>query len=173
METKKYEINLELKSGASLTQLLFDHSEHRWIFEYTYDERKGRKLLFRNDYKLYVDYQEGLINRVNLTMNMVYPEKLGKQFLFGVDISQGSKLFIEFEYEMLTNEEELLFQLNSMQIGATQYIDFKQDPGLFTPIDYPFPVNDKVNNEFGEFKVPFKNSNGFIDNFRFPKSIIK
>ena len=172
---KEYNINLDLESGASLKMLLFDSKEHRWIFEYRYvfpdsgEKLEEPKLI--NDTKLVVNYENGAAQDIRLTMNTIRRDRVGKKFYLGVDISKNSKLCIEFLYE----KKDDLYRLNCIDLGLKRgKIDLSsQKEGLVKPFDFPFPIKDRIENEFGEYKVPFLRKNGEEAFFEFPKNYRK
>jgi len=82
--------------------------EVKFKFTYLYQERKDpserySKVRFQNEVTLWVLYKAGVIQSCDLLMNMVNVDRLGQRFLYGVDVSKGAKLNVEFDYrEKLT-----------------------------------------------------------------------
>ena len=169
MEEKinEYEINLDLDSGAGLRILLFNDSEHRWLFDYRYTKRpeKLRKPVLVNDINLLVDYMNGVSQKCELSMNMVHPHKLGKDNFLGVDVSKGAKLFVEFLYK----KEKGLYRMSQTRIGNKILHSTNQEEGLVKQIDFPFPLKDVVENEFGFYEIPFLDNEGKEAYFQFPE----
>ena len=95
----EYRVTLAMESGAELTMLMFDHKQHRSMFDYRFLSGEGREFDIINEYKLVVDYQDGVLaDDFVLSMNIVFPKRRGQEYLWGVDISKNSKVFIQFKY---------------------------------------------------------------------------
>jgi hypothetical protein len=168
MKIKEYKIGLDLKSGAKLEMLMFSHDEHRWFFKNRYVERVEKKLHEEpdmiNDTTLVVDYKDGIAQNCELTMDIVFPPRRRKVFLLGVDVSINSKLNVTFQYD----KKEGFYKMAKVDLGR-KVIDLeKMEQGLMKPVDFQFPVEDKIENKSGEYSFPFLKSDWKIDFFTFP-----
>jgi len=167
-QPREYKVELELASGANLEMLMFSDTEHRWIFKHRYMHPENRKRLedsiLVNDTTLVVDYEGGVAQGCNLTMNIIRPDKRGKKYLGGVDISKGSHLFLEFVYE----KQEDIYRMKTADLGAHERVDLGSlSEGLVKPID--FPLKDRVENKFGVYSIPFIGKDGKQALFEFPE----
>lgn len=164
-----YKINLTLDSGANLEILLFDNTEHRWIFSYEQvspekDIRLEKPELI-NDLSLCVEYERGVSKECTLTMNMIFPKRRGKKFFAGVDISELSLLNIEAIYK----KQEKVYILKTIDLGSHGFIDMDaQGEGLIDTSKLPFPI--KIERDYGTYSIPFLKNNGEKASFEFPDS---
>jgi hypothetical protein len=173
-QPREYKVELELASGANLEMLMFSDTEHRWIFKHRYMHPEKRERLEKptlvNDTTLVVNYDGGVAQDCNLTMNIVRPDKRGKRYFLGVDISEGSHLFAEFIYE----KQGDLYRMKAVDLGMHGRVDLDSlCEGLVKPVDFPFPLKDSVENEFGVYRVPFLRNDGEQAFFEFPKDYRK
>jgi hypothetical protein len=164
----QHEIKLPLASGAQLTLLYFSDREQRWIFSYHYIGEKdpGTAPQVVNDVKLTVDYQDGQIaQQIILSMHVIIPDRLGQQFFVGVDISPGAKTYLEFLYARAGAD----YRLVEICKGARDRVRLDEtQPALVRPIEFPFPVLDRIPAEYGRYRVPFRTNRGEVGNFELP-----
>lgn len=163
-----YNIELALASGASLEILMFSHTEHRWLFQYKYSSAGQMSETLINDIVLRIDYDEGISKLCRLTMDMVCPERRGKQYFFGLDISEGSHIFLEFLYKRQKHSYDLItirsgnsainLDSSTVEKGLTKIIN----------TSFPFPFERTLRSEFGIYKVPFLKVDGTLSYFEFP-----
>lgn len=189
---KNYLINLKLESGANLEQLMFSHSEHRWIFTYDYRTYKKEKSILLsgtqesnleasvenirstsdptliNTTKLCVNYDDGNAGKIELTMDLVRPPLRGKVKWLGVDISPGSHMFIEFKYHKRENE----YVLAEAIIGVGKRVNFDTESDSVQFSEFPFPIATRIKSDFGMYKIPFLNMDDKLAYFEFPSSIV-
>ncbi len=168
---------VDLASGAHLKVQIPSLEEQVWIFQYRYHRRnEHRRIDLVNDVQLEVPYLDGFVEarpaefrrRLTLSMNVVLPAKLGVRFFLGVDISPDAKTFLQFHYEPDPKNEEVL-RLVEVEVGAQHQFRLDAMPdGLIRPIDFPFPVQDTILPEFGDYRVPFLDREGQIAYFVFP-----
>ena len=103
-------------------------------------------------------------------MDITRPDKKGKEFFLGVDISKDSHLYIEFVYE----KGERLYRMKSVQMGARKRIDLDElGEGLVRQANFPFPLKDCIENEHGVYQFPFLKNDGEIAFFEFPDNYQK
>ena len=98
----EHEIRLDLASGARLAILYFSDRAQRWVFSYRYvgDKKPGAAPEICNDVQLVANYADGLLApQLVLSMHVVVPSRLGKQFYVGVDISPGGEPYLEVTCE--------------------------------------------------------------------------
>lgn len=173
----QYKIPIDFGDGALLDIHLFNDTEHRWIFKHEFikSERKelSTKVTIANDSRLYVNYEKGLAKDVKLSMNIRQPQKMGKKYFLGVDISEGSKLYLEFLYE----KKDQLYNLTSIDMGSHGIIDLtKEKDSLVKQQEFMFPVANPIEREFdgfGDYRVPFLKNNGEKGFFKFPESYVE
>lgn len=180
-----YVVKWLLANGSRVKMLLFNRRQYRWTFSYNYreypkGEARGQPHVV-NEICLVVDYLDGLVISCALSMHVIFPARLGKVFAYGADISPGAKTFLQFRYErqaLPDKENKFFFQLVELEIGCGRIIDLrpKAGPGskaLMRPVEFPFPVCDRIVAEFGQFQVPFFDNDHHEQSFAFPQSIIK
>jgi len=144
-QPREYKVKLKLASGARLEMRMFNDTEHTWTFKYRYVHPKKdeglEKLALVNRIALVVDYNGGIAQGCNLAMDIVRPDKRGKEFFLGVDISEGSRLFAEFTYE----KQGDLYRMKSANFGRHGRVDLDSlGEGLMKPIHFPFPLKDRL-----------------------------
>lgn len=171
----EHEIKLALASGATLTILLFSEHEQRWIHAYDYvgEKAPGAVPDIANDVRLAANYDSGvLVPQIVLSMHVVVPARLGQRYFAGVDISPGAKTYLEFTYERTvdTPDKYLLVEVSK---GARDRVRLEHAPGLVRPIEFPFPVPDRIPVEFGKLRVPFLTNAGSVNHFELPWSTIR
>ena len=121
-----------------------------------------------NNISCYVNYLDGIAQKCSLSMDIKRPDKRGKEFWYGIDVSPGSQICLEMEYERQDN----LFVANTgnLRCNGSNLDLLPKTPGLVKPIEFPFPVTDRIEKNLGKFHVPFLRNDGQIDNFEFPES---
>ena len=157
---------------AEVQFLVFSLAEGRWIFRHVYRERgDGRRVLTYNEVKLVVDYADGIVSGIELTMRVVFPERLGRVSYLGVDVSPGAKTFLEFSYEpeptavaSTTGSGVGRGRVVDPAAGATAYRLSRISAGVSrsaevrpgaSDVDSPFPVLARVVPEYGAYSVPY------------------
>jgi len=116
-----------------------------------------------------VNYDSGHAQDCNLTMDITRPDKRGKQYFVGVDISKGSHLFAEFVY----GKEGDLYRIKEVDLGIHGKVDLDSlEKGLVKQIDFPFPLKDQIENEFGIYRVPFLKNDEQTAFFEFPRQYL-
>jgi|SRR3989338_10199941 len=165
----RYKINLRLENEARLEMILFSTKEHRWIFRHHYTspvKERGEKPEIVNDTTLAVNYDKGIAEGINLFMNIVFPHRRGQTYWAGLDISKNSLVGVEFKYE----KQGRLFRMIQADAGIYGKLELdKLQAGLMKPVEFPFPLKDKVELE-GEYRVPFLKNDGEIAFFSFPEN---
>lgn len=174
----EHEIDLRLASGAHLKLLCFSDREHRWIFSYNYvgEKKPGTDPEIVNKVRLTTNYESGLlVSQFVLSMHVVVPSRLGQQFFVGVDISPGAKTYLEFTYEReRTPETGDSYRLVEICKNARERVRLDAvAPALVKPIEFPFPVPDRVPVEFGNLNVPFRTNTGGIAYFELPARTLR
>jgi len=170
LSPREYKIELTLEGGANLNILIFNNTEHRWIFKNRYvlrkkDKQRGKPSLVNNT-TLVVDYDSGYAQDCNLSMNIIRPDRRGKRYFAGVDISKGSHLFVEFIYEKTGD----LYRMKKVDLGIHGSVDLDSSgKGLVKQVNFPFPLKDQIENEFGTYRVPFLKNDGQTAFFEFPR----
>lgn len=180
----EHQIHLDLASGAKLTLLFFSDREQRWIFAYDYigDKKPGETPDIVNNVRLTVDFENGeMAKTFVLSMHVIIPSRLGREFFVGMDVSPGAKTYLEFTYEHYAGPWELgphsprvginLGDYRIVEIckGARDRVRISdRDPALMRPIKFPFPVGDRLTLEDGKLHVPFLTNTGDIHFFDVP-----
>jgi hypothetical protein len=169
----QHEIALKLASGARLTLLYFSDRELRWIFSYNYigEKKPGTAPDIVNEVRLTANYANGfLAPQVVLSMHVIIPERLGQRFFAGVDISPGAKTYLEFNYEHNGDA----FRLVEICKGARERVRVTDvEPALMRPIEFPFPVPDRIPIEHGTLHVPFRTNQGALAHFELPTRTLR
>ena len=172
----EHEIALELASGAELRILYFSDRELRWLFAHDYVGQKapGAAPQIVNKTRLTADYVDGVLSTtLVLSMHVVVPERLGREFYVGVDISPGAKTYLEFTYER-TVDTPHAYLLVEICKGARERVRLDQvAPALVKPIEFPFPVPDRLLYENGKLRVPFLTNAGSIQHFELPWATVR
>jgi hypothetical protein len=172
-EQLHHEINLDLASGARLTLLYFSDRELRWIFSYRYIGEKdpGAEPEVVNEVKLTADYAEGLLaTQLVLSMNLIIPSRLGREFFAGMDISSGAKTYLEFSYEKTDDA----YRLVEISKGARRPVRVDDNaPAIVKPIEFPFPIPDRIPIEYGALRVPFRTNVGIVAHFILPTRTLR
>lgn len=171
-----HQINLVLASGANLTLLHFPEEQaSRWIFDYHYVGQKatGASPDIVNKVKLVADYADGILaSQFVLSMHVVIPSRLGQQFFVGMDISPGAKTYLEFSYTAEPAAEE--YRLVEISKGARERVRLDTvDPALVRPIEFPFPIYDRLPVVDGGIKAPFLLNNGILSYFELPTRTLR
>ena len=177
----QHEIDLKLASGARLTLLYFSDREQRWIFSYDYVGEKdpGTAPEVVNQVKLVANYEAGLLtSQIVLSMHVVIPARLGQEFFAGVDISPGAKTYLEFTYQApisdLDNRVGDAFRLVEICKGARDRVHLTNtEPAIVRPIEFPFPIPDRLPIEHGRVRVPFRTNQGDVAHFDLPAGTLR
>lgn len=167
----------DLSCGAALTMHLHPWQEHTWVFAHTFHQENPEtfETTILCEWKCVVHYTDGLLQPdVEVSMHIIIPSRLGKEFAWGIDISPGAKTFLIFKYRW--HEPSRTFRLASFQVGAREqplpesFWAPDGDKTLMKPIGFPFPLTDCIRQEhyepdglhhedtpqgFGDFQVPF------------------
>lgn len=167
------EIRLGLASGATLVLLYFSDREMRWIFSYDYvgERDPGTAPEVVNKVRLTANYEAGLLApQIVLSMHVVIPARLGREFFAGVDISPGAKTYLEFTYE----RQGEAYRLAEICKGARERVRVADaGPAIVKQIEFPFPVPDRIAVEYGSLRVPFRTNAGEIANFDLPARTLR
>lgn len=171
----EHEITLRVASGATLKILFFSDHELRWIYSYDYvgEKAPGAAPDVINDVRLTANYKSGALeSQIVLTMHVVVPARLGQRYFAGVDISSGAKTYLEFTYERAKSTDA--YRLIEICKGARERVRLADlEPALVKPIEFPFPVPDRMPVEYGTLKVPFLTNSGQIASFDLPERTLR
>jgi hypothetical protein len=164
-----YAVDLDLLSGAKLRMLMFGHDEHRWILKYRYVKGEGpvkHKPEFVNDVRLTVDYLNGIVaDEMEIDMDMVFPERRGKQFKYGIDVSENSRVYAQFLYSREMHE----FRLIRIELGTLKIIEGTHDIDKFVKeFNKQYPLKTTIGLDCGDFVVPFRTCDDKDSSFEFP-----
>lgn len=157
---------------AKLTMKVFADGEGgiggRWIFYYLYRRREDRDVLVVNETTLIVEYVACVASAVSLAMHVIFPSRLGQQYLYGIDVSPGAKTYLEFNY-VLDGER---FRLDEIVKGASTRLRL-DDAALMQSVNFPWPVPDSIllDRDFGRYRVPYMRTNGELCAFEFPRTL--
>lgn len=166
----EHKISLDLCSGARLAVHYFSDHEARWIFAYDYAGTPD----IVNETRLVANYTAGLLDQeLVLTMHVIVPARLGQEFYVGVDISPGAKTYLTFRYgcSVLVPDTYTLVEICK---GVHDRVRLDEtEPGLVRPIEFPFPVPDRLYFEHDKLHVPFLTNAGSINYFDLPRSTLR
>lgn len=169
-------LRFPLAGGGTVRVRAFDQREWtlEWYHVYTKrdgDEPRGDAVLY-NEMRVRARFTDGKISdKLTVTMHVVLPQRLGREFFAGVDISPGAKTFLEFGY---TRKGSAFCLVEIVQgaggPGERWTIDTPETPqaGLLKQIDFPFPVLDRIELRYGCYEVPFLRDDGSIGHFDVP-----
>lgn len=172
---KSYVLEQKLESGANLRILIFEPDEIKLMFKYKYEQiekpRKKRTLI--NETMLEVGYLKGELVDCLLSMNIIVPPLLGKQYALGVDISPGAKTYAEFKYEYACGA----LYATAVQVGAQPKIELKELDDfkmIRSIVRAPFPLFYNIPlTENYTFKIPFLHNSNEVRFFEFKSNILK
>lgn len=167
----EYAFELPLESGADLRILNFSHEDHSWIFKYRHFSALGEEEVL-NNYTCSLRYKDGVVYELSLMMDIVFPERRGKRYCYGVDISENSRLTLTFNYDKV-DADAPYFKLGEVIAGCSKRLDLRsiKDGTLMQTIDFPFEVCDELRLDCGQFQVPFMTCDGATEYFRFSNSV--
>jgi len=164
----------DLACGMRLeTTVLTDHQRVTNVYShhfvaYPEGDLRQRKPEIVNKWKLWAEYRAGDLAALSLRMDITLPERLGRKFAFGMDISPGAKTYLQFIYQP---HDDGSWRLTTIEKGSSVVLDVShltddQPEGAVTPpaIDFPFPVPDRLEQRCrrkdgtpsGGFLVPFR-----------------
>lgn len=153
--------------GATLTTRVFEgqdcvhlHFAH-WFREYANNPRRpGEAPKLACETKLQLEYVSAKLASLKLTMNVIVPERLGKDYWAGMDISPGAKTFLEFVYEPVGTGPKTppKWKLVEVWKGIQRHDLRTMAAGLMKSIDFPFPVPDEIVCDFGRYEVPYRDT---------------
>lgn len=172
LDYKTHNIKLNLPDGIRLKLLLHSHTEHAWFFEYRFIQRENDKptgkVIRENEIKLYINYLNGKVSKIEATMHLINYEKLGKKYLFGLDVSPGSKMYLQYKYKKSKKD----FHLKEIEVTPPHTI-IKIEKGIIPDVENYFILPDKLLvDDWGDYNFPFKTSEGKDTHFTFPRETI-
>lgn len=116
------------------------------------DDEEG--MLCQNQLRIRADYQDGrLRDKIEVSMTVIFPRRLGQQFFLGMDISPGAKTPLSFIYTRSGDD----FELTRFERGMRAIDLTKQPEALVFPQDFPFPVERTLSPMYGThggYQVP-------------------
>ena len=164
----QHEIDLKLSSGARLSLLYFSDRDLRWIFSYDYvgDKHLSPAPEVVNEVRLVANYEAGVLTpQLVLSMHVIIPNRLGKKFFVGMDISPGAKTYLEFTYA----RDGDVYHLVEICKGTRERVRLADiEPAIMKPIEFPFPIPDRVPVDLGRLYVPFRTNAGTTAHFVLP-----
>lgn len=173
---KEYQVQLHLPHNVRLEMLMFSHQEHRWIFKHLrrqYDTNQEKLLLVQNT-RLVVDYHDGVIgSELVLHIDLVLPQKRGRLFVYGADVSPGSLVNLTLAYQLTGADKDAQYRLVRVENGLEVFELAKLEPALIKQVEVPFPLLDTISFEGGIYRVPFLANDGSEHHFTFPHSICR
>lgn len=164
----EYHINLDLPNDLRLTILLYSHEEQRFVYEHELPNlfpKTQSKTWCK--YRFNVYYEKGDLKELEISMEIINRDKRGKEYYLGVDISPGSKLFVQFFY----NPEGDKLEMKYIELDSQKYSIPKQ--GINLPVmqgkQLPFPLEVELN--YGEWMFEYQNRNTGNEKLRIKQSI--
>ena len=159
--------------GALLEVVQFGTGEVKLTFSHVYrgrEEARDRVRVWCKT-RLVVDYREGdgRVCGVSLSQHVVLPELLGREFLYGADVSPGAKTYLSYEYWL---DHQNTWCCSEVVVGAFRRLAPKACWGKLSACGYPSPVALELPLERGAYQVPYlRNSLPDVPSlgvFRFP-----
>lgn len=176
----EHEITLRLATGADLKLIYFSDRALRWVFSYDYvGEKADAAPDVVNTTGLVANYEEGFLDaQLMLSMHVVVPARLWRQFFAGVDISPGEMTYLEFTYQApissLDNHVGDAYRLVEIRKGTQDRVRLDGiNPALAKSIEFPFPIPDRIPIEYGAVRVPFLTNAGLVAHFDLPTRTIR
>lgn len=169
-------LRFPLAGGGAVRVLAFNLREWALEWHYIYTKRDGDEphgdVVLYNEMRVHARFTDGKIDdKLTVTMHVVLPQRLGREFFAGVDISPGAKTFLEFGYAR-KGSAFCLIEIVQGAGGPGKHwtIDTPEMPraGLRKQIDFPFPVLDRIELRYGSYEVPFLRDDGLIEHFDIP-----
>jgi len=185
-----------LASGLELEMLMHPWQEYRWFYRTTYwkmpvGEPHGTPEVVCK-WQCMVDYRQGVLQPdLEISMHVLLPEKLGRVFAYGMDISPGAKAHLCFKYQLESDGDS--FHLMEVEKNGTKVFDCgyfwepQSGSSIRSSIETPFPivVTDCITREElgdvdspshwkGAFEVPYpfeKDGVEAIGSLRFPTTL--
>lgn len=154
-----YKINLELVNNVDLSIYQFNNKDHRWILEHSYSNpynpnpAKRVKPIITINYRIIINYARGIIQDMELTMEVTRHDRRGHEFFAGIDISQNSKAFFQFFYKV----KEKVLKLSRIETTEGKFDLEKEGAQPVKLRNYPFPLLESIENVYGIYEVPYMN----------------
>lgn len=171
-EILDYEVEETLANGAKYNLLIHSLEDARLKQSYYYvkeDEEDRLNAKVVNDVVLVVRYEKAISQDVDLSMNIIFPEKLGQKVIYGVDVSPGAKNFFVFRYRKEQVEGKTRYRLHVIEFGHHVWNLGEVSGGIMKPVDFPVP--DVIDNDGFGFEVPFLTNAGEESHFSFHEDI--
>lgn len=168
--------DLRLASGALMNIRVFDEPgayEQKIWFSYMYrapqDRKPGETPDLENKTTLTVEYDDGIAQDCTLDMDAVFPKRLGKVVVRGMDVTPGARINIRFNYK----KQNGIYRLKMIDcgLGRKKEIPECEEEGLVKQVNFPFPVRMSVEKVYGGYCFPFLRNDNVFDNFTFMDNI--
>ena len=185
MLSLKWEV--DLKTGASLEYIFHGEDEQKWKFSHILnlrDEPRGRTRTYIRIWA-YVNYRRGILansdellvkqpHAVSLNMKIIFPERLGKKFRWGMDLSPGAKNYVELLYRLDADRTLRAFW---GKVNRSIFDIDPEEPGSFdlaTQTDYPLWLTIPFDSGYAPFgyRVPYLKEDKTQEFFRFPGQFV-
>ncbi len=171
----EYTAKFKLKNDVTLKQLLFSHEEYRWIYEYLFVKKvqKSRLPALSNTVKIIIEYHKGILSNLEVTMDIINHKNRGKKFVAGADVSANSHVFLQVCYRL--SDDKKAWIVTEITKGVNQIWDEKDehDQLPIRVIKLPFPIQDRIEIDYGSIMVPFLTNDEEIKHVRIGTSICK
>lgn len=159
-----YRVPFDLGNGLKVDTLFFNRNETKLIYGSTFTDsvhgpgiRRIAKPSLVCEFSCIASYELGILKEFKIFVHVTIPERLGKVYAWGVDISPGAKTFVEFNYKIVVDEECRinLLKLEFVQVGSQPKIYLDDLEGIMQPVNFPYPIENDLKVEFGKVNVPF------------------
>jgi len=148
------------------------HKVFRQNILYSYDDWRRKKALTKNDLRLVLDYKEGKIVKCKIKSDFYNLQKKWIKYLYGLDISPWSHLFLEFIYSLkddhliLDEIQDLRWLIYEKHGDFQNYIQWESNHPIKLNTDYfIFPETIQAQDWWFEIYNPSNQENLFL---RFP-----
>jgi hypothetical protein len=151
----KYKFELKNNVKASLVFDSHNSAESHINYDYSYTKTKGRRdVELIVEQRVHAKYSNGVLKDVlNVTYNIINPKNLGREFMFGIDVSTNSKVFLDINY---TRNLDGNYAINEIHKGSLLIYSATEnnDTGLLNTVESPLDIETVIVNKHGCLNVP-------------------
>lgn len=133
---------------------------HTFSLEASREEALSRRrtILCQNELRIFARYVDGhLSDQISISMRVTFPQGLGLERLWGVDISPGGRANLGFVYHRI--EGSLDFECVRIEWGHHRWDPRQQEEALIAPrFGFPFPAMRRLETIYGThggYRIPF------------------
>ena len=172
--------NINLANGGEMEIRLFNRITqlHHYRYHYNQKDANRSKPKLVNRFQIHARYLKGVLHHMVTSMHIIFPERRGKMYLLGVDISEKSTFFFQFFYRCCIEEGQVSYlKLFGIDSGAhfinISKLETESKTHLQQTLEivFPFPFPEKIEYDFGVYTYPFLTNNDKQEHFNIPHNI--